>query len=113
MKCSCMYYHNLCIIHVVCFFKSMAYAVVTFLDDGAINEVPINWLCEQGNETLCWWPLINTKNLSSLIVKRVQPDVKTWMQLPVYVEKYCGKNILLIYEPSIFSINILLYLVKY
>lgn len=71
----------------------MAYAVISFIDDGVVSEVPTNWLQEDENEYFCWWPPTNTKNLRSLFIKRANPDIKTWSLLPVEVEKYCSKDI--------------------
>lgn len=72
----------------------MAYAVVYFIDDDLTSEIPTNWLHKDENDYMCWWPPLNTKNTKSLIMKRAEPDIKTWMLLPIKVEKYYGKNIL-------------------
>ena len=65
----------------------MAYIVVTF-DDQTISEVPYNWLESKSDElSLCWWPT-NFKNISSLIMKRAEPDEKTWQLLSVTIEKW-------------------------
>lgn len=74
--------------------RKMAYAVVSFIDDGAISEVPTNWLQKDDNDLLCWWPPSSTKNFTFLFVKRIEPDIKTWSLLSVKVEKYCSKYIL-------------------
>lgn len=66
----------------------MAYAVVKFIDDGTVSEIPTNWL--KDDKTHCWWPPTNTKNLSSFMLKRAEPDLKTWIQHPILIEKYCG-----------------------
>ena len=76
------------------FFRKMAYAVISFIEDGAISEIPTNWLQkDDDNEFLCWWPPANTKNFTSLFIKRTEPDVTTWSLLSVKVEKYCSKNL--------------------
>jgi len=67
----------------------MAYTVVSFCDDELVSEVPTNWLQEDGNNYLCWWPPAIMKNVPSLISKRINPDIQTWQLLPVTVEKYC------------------------
>lgn len=57
---------------------------------------------------MCWWPAPNTKNIKSLIIKRAEPDIKTWILHPINIDKYCGKNILHIIT---FQIYFLIYLI--
>lgn len=69
------------------------YAVVQFLSDESFSEVPTNWI-QQGDEEddfICWWP--NTKNISSLIENRTEPDKKSWSTFHIMVTKYCCKLI--------------------
>jgi len=72
----------------------MAYAVVFFKENKTTSEIPTNWLHEDEDNILCWWPPTHVKNLTSLIAKRVKPDIKTWSLYAVKVEKYCSKNII-------------------
>lgn len=69
----------------------MAYAVVCFIDN-TVSEVPTNWIHEDENETMCWWPPISIKNVSTLISKRVDPDKKSWNFISVTIQKYFCKN---------------------
>lgn len=70
----------------------MAYAIVNFIDDDLMSEIPTNWL-HKGDNYTCWWPPSNTKNIKSLIIKRAEPDITSWMLFSVNVEKFSGKNI--------------------
>ncbi|XP_011690495.1 PREDICTED: uncharacterized protein LOC105451621 [Wasmannia auropunctata] len=64
------------------------FAVVTF-DDASTSEVPTNWLIDEEDGSSCWWPPSNTKNLSTLISKRVDPIKSTWQKLNVIMERTC------------------------
>ncbi|XP_071575507.1 uncharacterized protein [Temnothorax nylanderi] len=65
----------------------MAYAVVCFIDN-TVSEVPTNWIHEDDNEVMCWWPPTSVKNVSTLISKRADPDKKSWSLISVKIQKY-------------------------
>lgn len=66
------------------------YAVVRFLESDTFSEVPSNWLYEEKNKILCWWP-IKVKTITSYILNRILPDKATWELCEVEIETYCGK----------------------
>ena len=72
--------------------SSLPYAVVRFLCEDSFSEVPTNWIENNGTSVeianVCWWPI--TKNVSTLIENRVQPE-KTWMKYDIEIQKYCCK----------------------
>ncbi|XP_026830464.1 uncharacterized protein LOC113563263 [Ooceraea biroi] len=66
------------------------FAVVTFHDD-TTSEVPSNWLIDFDEDgSSCWWPPSNTKNLSTLISKRIEPVKSTWQRLSVNLGRFCN-----------------------
>lgn len=69
----------------------MAYAVVCF-SDNTVSEVPTNWIHEDDNEVMCWWPPTSVKNVSTLILKRADPNRKSWSLISVKIQKYFRKN---------------------
>lgn len=71
--------------------ENKLYAVVQFLSDETFSEVPTNWIDrdDKSNDFICWWP--NTKNISSLIENRTEPDMKSWSIFDITVIKYCCK----------------------
>ena len=66
------------------------FAVVTF-EDKSTSEVPTNWLIDSEDVPMSWWPPSNTKNLSSLISKRIEPNKSTWQKLNITLERICSK----------------------
>lgn len=67
------------------------YAVVQFSVDESFSEIPTNWIHrnDQNDGLICWWP--NTKNISSLLENRTEPDMKLWSIFDIKVIKYCCK----------------------
>ncbi|KAM0730381.1 hypothetical protein ACS0PU_002710 [Formica fusca] len=64
------------------------YAVVQFSVDESFSEIPTNWIYrnDENDSQICWWP--NTKNISSLIENRTEPDMKLWSIFDITVIKY-------------------------
>ncbi|XP_076236191.1 uncharacterized protein LOC143180384 [Calliopsis andreniformis] len=60
------------------------YAVICFTEEQGLSEIPQNWLI---HNCLCWWPPNNTKNLSTLITKRIVPNTNTWQKIPIKITK--------------------------
>ncbi|XP_011860316.1 PREDICTED: uncharacterized protein LOC105557630 [Vollenhovia emeryi] len=64
------------------------YAVVQFLIDETFSEISTNWVQKNESDLICWWP--NTKNISSLIENRTEPDKNLWSTFDITVIKYCS-----------------------
>lgn len=74
------------------------FAVVTF-DDDSTSEVPSNWVIDSDEDgPRCWWPPSNTKNLSTLVSKRVEPVKSTWQRLNVNLGRFCSMKIFIYYK---------------
>jgi len=69
--------------------ETKLYAIVQFLADESFSEIPTNWIQRNNDGFICWWP--NTKNISSLIKNRAEPDKKLWSRFDITVIKYCCK----------------------
>ncbi|XP_029178435.1 GATOR complex protein WDR24-like isoform X2 [Nylanderia fulva] len=68
--------------------ETKLYAIVQFLADESFSEIPTNWIQRNNDGFICWWP--NTKNISSLIKNRDEPDKKLWSRFDITVIKYCS-----------------------
>ncbi|XP_018360779.1 PREDICTED: uncharacterized protein LOC108759712 [Trachymyrmex cornetzi] len=64
------------------------FAIARFLESDTFSEVPSNWLYEEKNKILCWWP-VKVKNVTSYISNRIPPDESTWEMCEVEIETYC------------------------
>lgn len=70
------------------------WAVVQFVhDDESFCEVPSNWIepkeNSKSNEATCWWP--RSKNVTTTIERRTDPNKQLWESFEVVITKYCCK----------------------
>ncbi|XP_036140368.1 uncharacterized protein LOC118644834 [Monomorium pharaonis] len=57
----------------------------------SFSEIPSNWIKPKPNtknKATCWWPV--TKNVSSLIEHRTEPNTQQWNSFDIKIIKYCS-----------------------